>query len=88
MSKQKITKKDEILKKRLLHLVSEMESKFPKLKEAIDSNENDAIVFHQDTFAPDLNTIDFIAIGMVIKYIGLSGKTVQIVGKNRETIDN
>lgn len=74
------------MRNRLLNLVSQVETRFPKLKEEIDKNEDSAIVFHQDTFAPDLNSVDFIAIGMVVKYIGLSGKSIQIVGKNGETL--
>ncbi len=41
------------------------------------------IVFHQDAFAADYQHNEFALLGMAIKYAGLMGKEVRIIGKNR-----
>ena len=44
------------------------------------------IVFHQDAFAADYQENEFTLLGMAIKYAGLMGKEVRIIGKNRTTL--
>ena len=60
-----------------------MESMFPdcvkSCREAVGP-----LVIHQDAFAVDYNEYELL--GMAIKFAGLSGKEVHIVGKNRETL--
>lgn len=48
---------------------------------------NDVVILHQDAFAGDYQDSEYKLLGMLIKYIGLSGKQIHIIGKNRETID-
>jgi len=46
----------------------------------------DVVVLHQDAFAADYQMDEYILLGMAIKYIGLSGKEILIIGKNQETL--
>jgi hypothetical protein len=42
------------------------------------------LLIHQDTFAVDYDEYELL--GMAIKFAGLYGKEVHIVGKNRDTL--
>lgn len=42
------------------------------------------LIIHQDTFAVEYNEYELL--GMAIKFAGLYGKEVRIIGKNRETL--
>ena len=44
------------------------------------------IIFHQDAFAADYQPSEFSLLGMAIKYAGLMGKEVRLIGKNRATV--
>jgi hypothetical protein len=44
------------------------------------------VVLHQDAFAADYQEDEYKLLGMAIKFAGLHGKEVRIVGKNRETV--
>jgi len=44
-----------------------------------------ALILHQDGFAADYDEYELL--GMAIKYAGLFGKEVHIIGKNRETLN-
>lgn len=65
-------------------LIEEVENSLPTLVKAI--NENGAVIFHQDAFAADYQMSEFLLLGMAIKYIGLSGKEIHIIGKNGDTL--
>ena len=41
------------------------------------------IIFHQDAFAADYQPEEFILLGMAIKYAGLMGKEVRVIGTSR-----
>lgn len=45
-----------------------------------------AIIIHQDAFAADYQDDEYVLLGKAIKFAGLHGKEVHIVGKNRETL--
>ena len=45
---------------------------------------DEPLIIHQDTFAVDYNEYELL--GMAIKFAGLYGKEVRIIGKNRETL--
>jgi hypothetical protein len=45
---------------------------------------DEALIIHQDAFAVDYNEYELL--GMAIKFAGLYGKEVRIIGKNRETL--
>ena len=44
------------------------------------------IIFHRDAFAADYQPSEFSLLGMAIKYAGLMGKEVRIIGQNRATL--
>jgi hypothetical protein len=44
------------------------------------------VIFHQDAFAADYQEQEFCLLGRAIKYAGLLGKNVHIVGRNSQTL--
>ena len=43
------------------------------------------LVLHQDAFAAGYDDDEYTLLGMAVKYAGLQGVTLNIVGKNHET---
>ena len=53
---------------------------------AIESSEEEnAIVLHQDAFASGYHDDEYTLLGMAIKYAGLYNIEIRIIGKNHET---
>ena len=50
-----------------------------------DDDENATILLHQDAFAAGFDTDEYILLGMAIKYAGLYGINIQIIGNAGET---
>jgi hypothetical protein len=46
----------------------------------------DVVVIHQDAFAADYQDHEYALLGKAIKFAGLHGKEVRIIGENRETL--
>lgn len=46
----------------------------------------DVVIIHQDAFAADYQDHEYALLGKAIKFAGLHGKEVRIIGKNRETL--
>ncbi len=46
----------------------------------------DIVIIHQDAFAADYQDHEYALLGKAIKFAGLHGKEVRIIGKNRETL--
>jgi hypothetical protein len=46
----------------------------------------DTIIFHQDAFAADYQEEEFARLGRAVKYAGLTGKTVMVIGHNAGTL--
>jgi hypothetical protein len=44
------------------------------------------VIIHQDGFAADYQDDEYSLLGKAIKFAGLHGKEVHIIGKNRETL--
>ena len=44
-------------------------------------------MLHQDAFAADYQEHEYMLLGMAIKYAGLRGKEVRVIGKNRQTLE-
>jgi hypothetical protein len=42
---------------------------------------------HQDAFAADYQEEEYRLIGLAIKFAGICGKEVRIIGTNRQTVD-
>jgi len=46
----------------------------------------DVLIIHQDSFAADYQDDEYTLFGKAIKFAGLHGKEVRVIGKNRETL--
>ncbi|MEZ6051287.1 MAG: hypothetical protein R3C02_07875 [Planctomycetaceae bacterium] len=57
------------------------------IKKAITDAEGDPpiLIIHQDAFAAGYDDDEYTLLGMSVKYAGLHGVIVQIIGKNHET---
>jgi hypothetical protein len=44
------------------------------------------VIIHQDSFAADYQEDEYALLGMAIKFAGLHGKEIRIIGTNRETL--
>ena len=49
-------------------------------------NASELVMLHQDAFAADYQEDEYTLLGMAIKYAGLRGKEVRVIGKNRRTL--
>jgi hypothetical protein len=47
---------------------------------------SELVMLHQDAFAADYQEDEYTLLGMAIKYAGLRGKEVRVIGKNRRTL--
>jgi hypothetical protein len=45
------------------------------------------VIMHQDAFAADYQDEEYRLMGMAIKFAGICGKEVRIIGTNRQTVD-
>lgn len=76
---------DKELRQRKASLLIEIRRLLPDFVRACNISE-DAIIIHQDSFAADYQQDEYALLGMAIKFAGLHGKEVRIVGTNRETL--
>ena len=76
---------DEELRERKAALSAEIRRLLPDFVESCRNNE-DVVIIHQDSFAADYQEDEYALLGMAIKFAGLHGKEVRIIGKNRETL--
>ena len=44
------------------------------------------VLLHQDAFAADYQEDEYKLLGMAIKYAGLRGKEVRVIGRNRSSL--
>ena len=66
-------------------LVAEIERLLPDFARSCRGSE-DVILIHQDSFAADYEDHEYTLFGKAIKFPGLHGKEVRIIGRNRETL--
>ncbi len=67
------------------NLVAIIRKKLPEFaKECADDTE--LVLIHQDALAADYQEDEYALLGMAIKYAGLRGKEVRVIGKNRSTL--
>jgi hypothetical protein len=45
----------------------------------------DVMVLHQDAFAAAYQENEYALLGMAVKYAGMCGKEVRVIGNNRQT---
>ncbi len=66
-------------------LVAEVERLLPGfVKSCRDKAE--VVIIHQDAFAADYQDHEYALLGKAIKFAGLHGREIRIIGKNRETL--
>jgi hypothetical protein len=51
-----------------------------------DGTKADMVLLHQDAFAAGYDEDEYALLGMAVKYAGLHGLTVTVIGENRETL--
>jgi hypothetical protein len=66
-------------------LTAKIKGLLPDFIRACRAND-DAVIIHQDSFAADYQDDEYALLGMAIKFAGLYGKEVRIIGTNRETL--
>ena len=76
---------DEDIKRREAALWTEMTRLLPNFVESCRKDE-DVVIIHQDSFAADYEQSEYALLGKVIKFAGLHGKEVRVIGTNRETL--
>jgi hypothetical protein len=76
---------DEEIRQRKASLLIEIRRLLPDFVKACGNNE-DVLIIHQDSFAADYQQDEYALLGMAIKFAGLHGKEIRIVGTNRETL--
>jgi len=50
------------------------------------ADDNEVVLLHQDAFAADYQEDEYVLLGMAIKYAGLRGKEVRVIGRHRSTL--
>ena len=66
-------------------LVSRIQSRLPDFVKACAADA-DMVLLHQDAFAAAYQEDEYALLGMAIKYAGLCGKEVRVIGKNRQSV--
>jgi hypothetical protein len=66
-------------------LVAEIESLLPEFARTCRESA-DVVVLHQDAFAADYQDHEYMLFGKALKFAGLHGKEVRVIGTNRETL--
>jgi hypothetical protein len=77
--------RDEGLAEKERVLTTEIENLLPDFARSCRGSE-DVILIHQDSFAADYEDHEYTLFGKAIKFAGLHGKEVRIIGRNRETL--
>jgi hypothetical protein len=76
---------DEELKQKEAALSAEIRRLLPDFVRSCVKNEA-IVIIHQDSFAADYQQDEYALLGKAIKFAGLHGKEIRIIGTNRETL--
>jgi hypothetical protein len=68
-------------------LIATIRRKLPDFAKAC-ADDTELVLLHQDAFAADSQDDEYLLLGMAIKYAGLSGKEVRVIGKSRSSLGN
>lgn len=66
-------------------LIATVRTKLPDFARMC-TDDTELVLLHQDTFAADYQEDEYTLLGMAIKYAGLRGKEVRVIGKNRSSL--
>jgi hypothetical protein len=67
------------------NLIATIRKELPEFAKAC-ADDAGHVLLHQDAFAADYQEDEYMLLGMAIKYAGLRGKEVRVIGKNRSTL--
>ena len=67
------------------NLIATIRTKLPEFGKAC-ADDTELVLLHQDAFAADYQENEYTLLGMAIKYAGLRGKEVCVIGKNRSML--
>jgi hypothetical protein len=66
-------------------LIATIRKNLPDFAKAC-ADDTELVLLHQDAFAADYQEDEYTLLGMAIKYAGLHGKEVRVIGKNRSSL--
>ena len=66
-------------------LIATIKKELPEFAKAC-ADDTELVLLHQDAFAADYQEDEYALLGMAIKYAGLRGKEVRVIGKNRSSL--
>ena len=66
------------------NLIAAIRAKLPDFARMC-ADDTELVMLHQDAFAADYQEDEYMLLGMAIKYAGLRGKEVRVIGKNRSS---
>jgi sulfite reductase beta subunit-like hemoprotein len=66
------------------NLIATIRKKLPDFARMC-ADDAEHVLLHQDGFAADYQEDQYMLLGMAIKYAGLPGKEVRVIGKNRSS---
>src|SRR5260370_35573914 len=67
-------------------LIATIRKNLPDFAKAC-ADDTELVLLHQEAFAADYQEDEYKLLGMAIKYPGLRGKEVRVIGKNRRSLD-
>jgi hypothetical protein len=68
-------------------LISAIEKELPDFARMCRDLGSQTVVMHQDAFAADYQEQEYKLLGMAVKFAGICGKEVRVIGRNRQTVD-
>jgi len=69
------------------NLIAAIEKMLPDFARACRAPDLPIVIMHQDAFAADYQEEEYRLLGMAIKFAGICGKEVHIIGRNRQSVD-
>ena len=67
------------------NLIAAIRAKLPDFARMC-ADDSELVMLHQDAFAADYQEVEYMLLGMAIKYAGLRGKEVRVIGKNQSAL--
>jgi len=67
------------------NLIATIRAKLPDFARMC-ADDSELVMLHQDAFAADYQEDEYALLGMAIKFAGLRGKEVRVIGKNRSSL--
>jgi hypothetical protein len=78
------TRDKELMEKEAASM-AEIERLLPDFARSCRDNA-DVVIIHQDSFAADYQDEEYVLFGKAMKFAGIYGKEIHVIGKNRETL--